>query len=313
MPTSTLPSVFETLDDYLEAVQAKYDACLSHVDHDYSIDGVDSTLRLHYVNFDGNGRPKFKALAESLVDHITLFCIAASQRQAPLTATDHNRMFRKARDLFRKLDKAGEPGEILLYFLLETVLKAPQVVCKMSLKTNPNDEVKGADGIHIRWNSDADCLNIYLGEAKLYQSYGSALKDALESIESLHTTGRDAHELALVTAHFKHIAPDLQDRVSEYIDQSAPVGQCKIVHACLIGYDWSEYKNLDTPSRTEFIRTFETEYHKHAAKLTKKTQELFRNYSQRHLSYEFFFLPFRAVQDFRDEFNRALTGEEGGS
>ncbi|WP_339682663.1 DUF1837 domain-containing protein [Gimesia maris] len=311
--STVYPSAINSLEDYLEAVQAVYDACITHVDHDYQFDDFDATIRLHYVKFDGDGRPKFKALAHALVDHIILFCIAATQRTNPLTTTENSRLFRKARDLFRKLDKAGEPGEILLYFLLETVLKAPQIVCKMSLKTNPGEEVKGGDGIHASWDEKNERLNLYLGEAKLYKNFGDALVAAFDSIDKFYSTNADEHELSLVTAHFKHSDNNLKQCISNYLDNSNPIGSYRTHHACLIGYDWYKYKELNNSNPKKFIDNFEAHYVKHANKLVKKAKALLGLSSQQHLAFEFFFVPFMKVQDFRDEFNKALMGDGGGS
>lgn len=306
MPVASV--ALDTLEEYLEAVQSNYEACLAHVDHTYTIDGHDATVRLHYLQFDGNGRPKVKALAQALVDHIIYFCIASSQRPSQMSVPDTSRLFRKARDLFRKLDRAGEPGEILLYFLLETVLRAPQIVCKMSLKTNPGEEVKGGDGIHAAWDSANDRLNIYLGEAKLYQSYGDAIKAAFESIEGFYEANADEHELSLVTSHFKHSNAQIQKSISEFLDDANPSGTYRTHHACLIGYDWTKYKELEKPEAQQFIDDFEAQYVAHAKRLVTKAKTLLGSCSQQHLAFEFFFVPFVKVQDFRDEFNRALTG-----
>ncbi|WP_374545520.1 DUF1837 domain-containing protein [Rhodoblastus sp.] len=57
----------------------------------------------------------------------------------------------EARDLFMRTDKetgrSGELGELLLYMLIEWVLKAPIVACKMYLKTSQQMPVHGVDGI----------------------------------------------------------------------------------------------------------------------------------------------------------------------
>jgi Cap4 SAVED domain len=305
------PIEFETLNDYLEAVEAHYNACMDHVQHDLVIDDVEATLRFHHLRFDGNGEPKFSALAQKLVDHIIYFCIASRQRHGSLGAHEYSRLFRQARDLFRKEDKTGEPGELLLYFLLETVLKAPQVVCKMSLKTNRREEVKGSDGIHVAYDEEKDCIILYLGEAKLYQGYGDALTDAFQSIGTLHSQKRVDYEIELVTSHFKHVSSRVQEKISEYLDTSNPTGECRICHACLIGYDWTKFGDLRTPNRKQFVANFKSEYLKHCKRLAAKTSKLFDGYACRHLSFEIFFVPFQSVAEFRAAFKRALlAGEE---
>jgi hypothetical protein len=45
-----------------------------------------------------------------------------------------------------ELKKGGEAGEVILYCLLERILKAPQLVSKMNLKTSGNQSVFGRDG-----------------------------------------------------------------------------------------------------------------------------------------------------------------------
>jgi hypothetical protein len=117
---------FRKVQQYLEAVESQYRACMDHVEHDLVIDDVEATLRFHHLRFDANGVPKFEALAGTLVDHVIYFCIASRQRSGGLKTHEYVRLYRQARDLFRKEDKSGEAGELLLYILLETVLKAPQ-------------------------------------------------------------------------------------------------------------------------------------------------------------------------------------------
>lgn len=307
----TAPPEFETLAEYLEAVEAQYRACMGHVEHDLVIDDVEATLRFHHLKFDGSGVPKFDALANTLVEHVIYFCIASRQRPGALRAHEYIRLYKQARDLFRKEEKSGEAGELLLYFLLETVLKAPQAVCKMSLKTNRREEVKGSDGIHVAYDEDDGCLVLYLGEAKQYQSYGDAMTEAFQSIETLHNQRRVDYEIELVTSHFKHLDSDLQNRVSEYLDSTDPNGECKIRHACLIGFDWTKYSALGTDKHRKFVADFKSEYLKHCKRLAKKTSELFDRYSCRHLSFEFFFIPFKSVAEFRAAFKRVLfAGEE---
>jgi hypothetical protein len=304
------PPVFSSLTQYLEVVKKNYEACLAHVDHSYQVNGADAKIRLHYVKFSSQGDPKFAALAKALVSHITYYCIAAKKRPGNLKAHEWNELFIEARDMFRMVEDSGEVGELLLYFLQEAVLEAPQILCKMELKTNPNDEVKGADGVHINWNHERGCLNLFIGESKLYQSYGSALKSAFSSIDDLHSSNKLQHEITLVTSHFKHLDDDFRDAVTTYLDDTDPDGEVNIVHACLVGYDWFEYKKLLSDDRNLFIETFSSLYVSHAARLKEKLDELFGDFGHKHLSYEFFFIPFIDVQAFRDDFYRVLTGND---
>jgi hypothetical protein len=308
-PTS-VQTGFEGLANYLEALEGNYRACLDHVDHELEIDGVEAVLRFHHPKFDANGVPKFESLATALVNHIISYCIESTKRPESFGPAEGARLFRQARDLFRKQDESGEAGELLLYFLLETVLKVPQVVCKMSLKTNRKEEVKGSDGIHIGYDSEADCMVLYLGEAKLYQEYGAALKDAFASIQALHDQDQTGYEISLVTSHYKHLSDEMQERVCQYLDTTDPIGEHKICHACLIGFDWTKYSALTTEKRTEFVVKFKDEYMKHYQKLRDKTGKIFETYAYRHMTFEIFFIPFVSVGDFRRAFKKMLLGGE---
>lgn len=89
-----------------------------------------------------------------------------------------------ARDRFRQLSSNdGELGELLLFSFLESDLKAPKLLSKMELKTNPNNYFNGADGVHYRRVSDGNYQLIY-GESKVYSDLKSGIKAAIISIHN---------------------------------------------------------------------------------------------------------------------------------
>ena len=145
----------------------------------------------------------------------------------------------------------------------------PQIMAKMDLKTNPKMELHGSDGIHIKWNSADDCLDLYFGEAKLEKSVTGALKHAFESIEHFHSDGLRDHEFGLVTAHYKHADDTTRAAVCKFVDRSAPGGDCRINHACLIGYDWVEYRKLDTVQFKDLEVEFKRRYAEDAPRLQR--------------------------------------------
>ena len=86
------------------------------------------------------------------------------------------------REKFRKLDQnKGELGELMLFSFLETDLKAPKILTKMELKTNPNMYFNGADGVHYLRLSSGNYQLIF-GESKDHANLMSGIKAALESI-----------------------------------------------------------------------------------------------------------------------------------
>lgn len=77
----------------------------------------------------------------------------------------------------------GEIAEILLDAAMRTFLKSKVLVPKIYLKQNNNDNVKGSDIMHISFTQDD--FWIWLGEAKFYLDFKSAIADACKSIEAM--------------------------------------------------------------------------------------------------------------------------------
>lgn len=271
-------------------------------------------MRLHHLKFDGNGQPMIAALAETLYGHIIDYCLSVRNRATPLTSIEAAKLTKEARKLFihptntlASPDTTGEAGEILLYFLLESVLGVPQIVAKMELKTNPNDELKGSDGIHMCWNEQDERVDLFFGEAKLYQDVGGAITSALRSIDTFHDNGMQQHEFSMVTKHFKYTDVNVKAAVTQLLEFGAPTGDIRINHACLIGYDWREYGNLPKMATSVLTDEFRKRYLADSQRLHEHLQKRFDTFQKKHLRFEVFFIPFPTVQDFRDAFNKALN------
>lgn len=290
-----------------------YEHCIDHVDHDESIDGVKTTIRFHYVKFDGNGQPMLGALAETLYDYIIHYCIASRNRDDELTPTQAARLTKDARELFvhpeateDDPDQTGEAGEILLYFLIESIIGAPQVVSKMELKTNQNKETNGSDGIHMKWSQEDGVVDIYFGEAKIHQSLSGALGSAFKSISSFHDKGMYKHEFLMVTKHFKYADEAIKNEVKKLIVRGEPSSQVRVNHACVIGYNWNEYKELLRKGSEDIEAEFRQIFAKDAPRVANLLNNKFDGFDKKHLNFDFFFMPFISVQKFRDAFNKAL-------
>lgn len=307
-------SSLNELNNYIEVREKDFDSCIDVIEHDFKIDGVDAKLRFHYIKFNGNGIPLISLLAEKLYEYIISYCIASRNREGEMTPQQYARLLKQARDLFRhpeidndNPDRTGEAGEALLFFLMEAVLNAPQLVAKMELKTNSRDEVKGSDGIHIKWNEE-DCLvEFYFGESKLYQSVSSAMDSALQSINDFHENEMYKHEFRMVTKFFKYSNQEVQNAVSDLIISGEPGQGVRVNHACLIGYDWKGFSKLKSkgqlPLTEEFILSFKEDF----PRLHGLINDRFKVFGRKELRFEVFFIPFPSVSDFRNAFNKALS------
>lgn len=297
----------ELLDALLEARRADYEANFSHIEHTIvCYEPPTASIRLHFVKADASGEPRFRELARLLARYITLYCFTAERRK-DLPEPERNEMYMRARDLFRLSANSGQAGELLLYFLLETVLHAPQALKKMPMTTNPKEERKGSDGVHIRWDETTDQLELIFGESKIWKSFSSALIDAFKSMDAFHTARTKQHEVNIITSGFSNLTAELQRKVASYIE-GENTSKCRYVHACLIGFEWSEYECLTDGRRATFIKEFEDRYRAWALGISGSLNDKLEAFQHKHLHLEFFMLPFRDVEAFRGWLNEELTG-----
>lgn len=290
------------------------ESCLDVVEHQQKIDGVVATVRIHHMKFDGNGRPMVKALTECLYQYIIDYCISCKSRPAELSARQAAKLTKEARELFRhpaisdeNPDVTGEAGEALLFFLNEAILQAPQIVAKMELKTNHKDEVKGSDGIHMRWDDVDQVVDFYFGESKMYQGVAKAIGAALDSIDAFHEIEMYKHEFNMVTKHFKYADEEVREAVSELIKLGEPGSGARINHACLIGYDWDFYSSNPVLDLKLHVEEFRQQLSVDSLRLIKLLNKRFSTFPKKHLRFEVFFIPFPSVQEFRNAFNVALN------
>jgi hypothetical protein len=267
---------------------------------------MEATARFHHLKFDANGRPRWSDLAKNLAYHILQYCFSVKRREEAHSDVDLMELRDEARQFFRGESRSGEAGEMLLYFLLEAVLRAPQMVSKISLKTNPELETFGSDGIHMKWHQDDGVLDLFFGEAKLYQDFGKAATAAVKSIQNFHSNGMEEFELRMVTRHFKHAEGQMKDSILKYVNRGTAAETVRINHACLLGYDWTAYHNLGKGDLRAMVSTFRGMYQADVERLHPMLNERFGCFREKLLRFEIFVLPFTSVDEFRDAFLAAL-------
>jgi hypothetical protein len=290
-------------EKYLEIKEGLYDTIFKNID-DIEIDNA--ILRFHYIQFNPNNEPKFDKLIDILLEHVTHYSLSVSKRCKSNDEAYKNKMYRDARNLFRNLSKTGELGEMILWFFLESILKAPQVVAKMDLKTNRNDEVKGADGIHVNITND-DVLEIIFGESKLYKNLSGAITEAFKSVQGFLDKEQHIREYSLITEHFKWLKDEQGQKVLDFISGKIDTDEVKIKFACLIGFDWDEYKKLEDPKeRLKLVEEFEDLYKNEAKKIEESITKKFSSFKYAHYEFDFFFLPFKSIEEIREKFSDEL-------
>lgn len=327
MPDIITGQTLFSLNDALGLLRGKHDRFEPRV-REVSRAGIVGFPRVkahfHYLAFR-DGLPTVEEFVEYLKWQIVPFCIPRRDRamteqlaQACESDTERTelfvRQFEKARDLFIKAKeqqkKAGEPGELILFVLLEWALRAPQLISKMYLKTSEQMPVHGTDGIHASMHEDGSTLLLYWGESKLYGDLANGLSAAFGSIkEFLQDTGKQKREIDIVRDHL-NLGEDqqaLRDALLEYLDPySERTNQRRHVFACFIGFDYKKYAELRKlpPEKVEaeFGKAFDVRVGETLELLEKKLSADGMDV----VNFEFFLIPFPSVAEFRKTFFRVM-------
>jgi hypothetical protein len=294
------------LQALLEVNKNDYSNLFSTIEHDIICGTLPAaSVRLHFIRHDAGGLVPLGKVVDTLVSYITHFCFT-SERRANLGEQARNKAFVEAKRLFRTSPTTGQPGELLVYFLIEAVLQAPQVLKKMLITTNPNDERKGSDGVHIRWAGEEDVLEVIFAEAKLHKDFSTALASAFGSMTDFHNSATKGLEINYFLNTFTLLDDEQRRVITSYVEGENK-GKCQEVHVCLIGHTWAEYECLKTADKKKFLDEFEERYLAWARKTMKpKLGAALAEFAHSHLRFEFFFLPLTSVDAFRQLFLESL-------
>lgn len=146
---------------------------------------------------------------------------------------------------FRKGCPQGQYGELLLFNFIQHFFRAPPLLRKMSLTTNPGLERHGADAIHYHEDDSNKCF--ILGESKCYESkykFNEALQASINSI--VDSFENIDNELILYQLD-DFIDPNLQDIARQLKDGTLESPRFELV--CLIAYE--ETRKVDGLTQTE--------------------------------------------------------------
>lgn len=217
------------------------------------LEGSTATVRTHFVTADANGHPAVELLGTAMARAAMDFCIPRSRIEQALkhlqetgSTSQFSRLEQEARELFVDGDGTGEGGELLLFLLIEQVLKLPQLLAKMTLKTNSNVHVHGSDGVHAKLGDDG-VLDLYWGESKLYKSSSDAFTDCFTSIGPFLGADGDARrrDLLLVRENLNVQQDDLAAYLVQYFDETnSKALQVRWNGVCLIGFDYPTYPDI---------------------------------------------------------------------
>jgi hypothetical protein len=311
-PTSTTDSVgaaHESIEEALKRLArgtpTDLAGLLHNVESHVTVDGTLVTAHCHCLKLDGNGRPRTEDLVKVIAEHVLDYAIPRShirkadeEYQRSRSTQKLVRLADEARSLFTDLEQSGEGGELLLFAFAEKILQLPQLICKMSLKTNTRMHVHGADGLHAGVDPTTGKLLLYWGESKIYGDVTAAVRECLASIRPMlaeYSSGQ--RDLQLLQRHADLDDPALEAALKKYLDPDADeFNSLEFRGLCLVGFDCDAYPT--GPSTTQLAAM---------AKQIATTLPTWRGHVKKRLTEEkldafamhFLFVPFPSADGFR--------------
>jgi len=287
-------------------------ALLHDVERHVVVDGTNVTAHCHCLTLDGNGRPRIEDLVEAIAEHVLDYAIPrseyrAARDEAARTGSSQKvvRLHTKARKLFTDLIQSGEGGELLLFALAEKLLELPQLICKMSLKTNTRMHIHGADGLHAGVDEVTGKLLLYWGESKIFDDVTSAVRECLKSLAPmLQDHEASKRDFQLLQRHLDIDNEDLENALKKFLNPDDPAfNSLEFRGLCLVGFDCDAYPRGPSKSELKAIVSAITsalpEWKQHVAK--RVTEEKIDAFSM-----HFLFVPFPSADQFRKLFRAHL-------
>jgi hypothetical protein len=312
--TLNISNIFE--EAFLKLLRGdgkELDAYLSKVIAEPEVLDTKAKVHCYIVAHDGQDQPRIKDLAQAIAARIIDYAIPRNELKRAQeydikfnTTSEVSKLKLKAKKLFTTLGKTGEGGEMLLYMLIQNYLKLPQILCKMSLKTNSELHYNGADAIHMIFDSGKQKMALYWGESKMYQSLDTAVTSCLESIKPFlcddgGSNSRQMRDLQLITDNLDLSDEILENVMLKYLNPDDPLfNKLEYRGACFIGFDHGVYSSTpNTKTEQEVISEVESIFSKWQNKIGKKIKESSPLHS---FVLEIFLIPFPSVEGFRKEF-----------
>lgn len=293
------------------------DGFIESVSLNEAIDGCASIAHCHVLKRSPLDEPKVKELSEHIAWSILDYAIPRKQiLEAKKKSEEYNnnmyisKLESEAKELFTNLKTTGEGGEMLLYLLIQELLKAPQLLCKMPLKTDNRMHVHGIDGIHMKVEKTRAGelkLVLFWGESKLHKTLSSGIKEGLDTLSKFLTKEASPEErkkdITLIRDNIDlGNDSELQDAILDFINPASPNSTDTSVEyrgAILLGFDEGKYGELDHDSICSHVQS------KMKSWIASVKKEI-DNKKLSHIEIHVFLLPFPSVEGFRKEFLSAL-------
>lgn len=285
------------------------------IDRDLKIASSEIKSHFYFIKLDAQGNIRKNDLLQFIAMKIVDYSIPKKQQiEAREYFNTYNSSWKvlelekKAKQLFTGLDKTGELGEMMLYILTEEVLKLPQIISKMTLKTSGKMHYQGADGIHFKYNEENDSLDLYWGESKMEKTISSALRNCFKSITPFLTdpnsyNSAQNRDLALITTNISENINNkkLEDFLVNYFDLNNDYSnRLNFKGICFIGFDVDNYPSkIKEKTSEQLLDEFKSKIYDWSNSIEIQAN----NYPDiKKFDINIFLMPFDSVEDMRSKF-----------
>lgn len=161
------------------------------------------------------------ALARHLLEWIADYALWGDQLNV-----HHGNMIERLRRAAARIystpnyERRGEIGELLLHAICREFFNTVPVAPRVFYLTASNDVVKSFDLVHVRPLQGGQ-FEIWLGEAKFYESASEGIADAIESIEKHIDAGFLKHEKLVLAPQIDPNAPHANEISDIFSEQTS--------------------------------------------------------------------------------------------
>jgi len=229
-------------------------ALLTDVEVHSELTGTRVIFHFHCLRLDAQGEPRIRDLVRVICESVMDFAIPRKELTAAKEQVDRGgssagyvRLMKEATALFTDITQTGEGGELLLFVMAEHLLKLPQLICKMDLKTNTRMHVHGADGLHVGVDAKTKHLVLYWGESKIYQDASDAIRECLASLAPMlkadeNGKGPADRDLQLLRRYADLDDEALEEAFRHFLDpKNEASNSLEFRGLCLVGFDSPHY------------------------------------------------------------------------
>lgn len=219
-------------------------------------------------------------------------------------------------------DTDGKYGEILLFALVESILKSKMVGHKIKSLSNPKDQVKGGDGIFMgNYEVEKGKFKpaLLIGESKIMQGTSDAIYDAFDSINRFHksSTQKGVNDMELIVAHNNLFIDNSDvdyDEIYELLSPNTDKYKSQVlVHPILIMHNSQKINTIEEKAtdNEDIERRIKEWMIKEKVQYLKKINDKLKSFPDVKKVYlEFFFFPFNDIKKFRDGMYYKIHGVE---